>query len=155
MVIDDECDYFWNYYVVDCCVCFNLGICWCLVLLVECDWWCIELLYSLLLLMLGMLILYYGDEIGMGDNIYFGDCDGVWILMQWLVDCNGGFFCVDLVKLVLLLILDLLYGYQMINVEVQVCDLYLLFNWMCCLFVVCSQQKVFGCGSLKMFVLSN
>lgn len=118
MVIDVECDYFWEVYVSDCCVCLNFGIwCW-FVLLFECDCCCVELMNSLLFFMFGMFVMYYGDEIGMGDNIYLGDCDGVCMLMQWFLDCNGGFLCVDLEQFVLLVIMGLLYGYELVNVEV-------------------------------------
>ncbi len=82
----------------------------------------IELLHSLLLSMPGTPTLYYGDEIGMGDNIYLGDRDGVRTPMQWSVDRNGGFSRADPAKLVLPPILDPLYGYQTINVEAQARD---------------------------------
>ena len=115
----------------------------------------IELLHSLLLSMPGTPTLYYGDEIGMGDNIYLGDRDGVRTPMQWSVDRNGGFSRADPAKLVLPPILDPLYGYQTINVEAQARDPHSLLNWMRRLLAVRSQQKAFGRGSPKMLAPSN
>ncbi|MFO6382697.1 hypothetical protein ACLBYN_59815, partial [Pseudomonas aeruginosa] len=88
----------------------------------------------------GTPTLYYGDEIGMGDNIYLGDRDGVRTPMQWSVDRNGGFSRADPAKLVLPPILDPLYGYQTINVEAQARDPHSLLNWMRRLLAVRSQQ---------------
>lgn len=91
MVTDDERDYLWNHYAADRRARLNLGIRRRLAPLVERDRRRIELLHSLLLSMPGTPTLYYGDEIGMGDNIYLGDRDGVRTPMQWSVDRNGGF----------------------------------------------------------------
>lgn len=82
----------------------------------------VELLNSLLLSMPGTPTLYYGDEIGMGDNIYLGDRDGVRTPMQWSIDRNGGFSRADPASLVLPPIMDPLYGYQSVNVETQAGD---------------------------------
>jgi len=95
MVTDDERDYLWNYYAADSRARINLGIRRRLAPLVSRDRRRIELLNSLLLSMPGTPTLYYGDEIGMGDNIYLGDRDGVRTPMQWSVDRNGGFSRAD------------------------------------------------------------
>ncbi|MCF3996916.1 alpha-amylase, partial [Pseudomonas aeruginosa] len=129
MVTDDERDYLWNHYAADRRARLNLGIRRRLAPLVERDRRRIELLHSLLLSMPGTPTLYYGDEIGMGDNIYLGDRDGVRTPMQWSVDRNGGFSRADPAKLVLPPILDPLYGYQTINVEAQARDPHSLLNW--------------------------
>ncbi len=155
MVTDDERDYLWNHYAADRRARLNLGIRRRLAPLVERDRRRIELLHSLLLSMPGTPTLYYGDEIGMGDNIYLGDRDGVRTPMQWSVDRNGGFSRADPAKLVLPPILDPLYGYQTINVEAQARDPHSLLNWMRRLLAVRSQQKAFGRGSLKMLAPSN
>ncbi len=92
MVTDRERDYLWNYYAADRRARINLGIRRRLAPLMERDRRRVELLNSLLLSMPGTPTLYYGDEIGMGDNIYLGDRDGVRTPMQWSIDRNGGFF---------------------------------------------------------------
>src|SRR3546814_7960499 len=84
---------------------------------------------SLLLSMPGTPIIYYGDEIGMGDNIYLGDRDGVRTPMQWSIDRNGGFSRADPASLVLPPIMDPQYGYQSVNVETQAGDPHSLLNW--------------------------
>ncbi|HAF90921.1 MAG TPA: maltose alpha-D-glucosyltransferase, partial [Pseudomonas sp.] len=91
MVTDKERDYLWNYYASDKRARINLGIRRRLAPLLERDRRRIELLNSLLLSMPGTPVIYYGDEIGMGDNIFLGDRDGVRTPMQWSVDRNGGF----------------------------------------------------------------
>ena len=90
----------------------------------------IELMNCLLLSMPGTPVIYYGDEIGMGDNIHLGDRDGVRTPMQWSPDRNGGFSRADPAALVLPPIMDPLYGYQAVNVEAQARDPHSLLNWM-------------------------
>ncbi|MFC5696265.1 maltose alpha-D-glucosyltransferase [Pseudomonas sp. GCM10022186] len=155
MVTDDERDYLWNYYAADRRARLNLGIRRRLAPLVERDRRRVELLNSLLLSMPGTPTLYYGDEIGMGDNIYLGDRDGVRTPMQWSVDRNGGFSRADPARLVLPPIMDPLYGYQTINVEAQAHDPHSLLNWMRRMLNVRKQQKAFGRGSVKMLAPSN
>lgn len=155
MVTDDERDYLWNYYAADRRARINLGIRRRLAPLVERDRRRIELLNSLLLSMPGTPTLYYGDEIGMGDNIYLGDRDGVRTPMQWSVDRNGGFSRADPASLVLPPILDSLYGYQSINVEAQARDPHSLLNWMRRMLSVRKQQKAFGRGSLTLLSPAN
>lgn len=155
MVTDDERDYLWNYYAADSRARINLGIRRRLAPLVSRDRRRIELLNSLLLSMPGTPTLYYGDEIGMGDNIYLGDRDGVRTPMQWSVDRNGGFSRADPASLVLPPIMDSLYGYHTINVEAQARDPHSLLNWTRRMLAVRNQHKAFGRGSLVMLAPSN
>ncbi|VVP87047.1 1,4-alpha-glucan branching enzyme GlgB [Pseudomonas fluorescens] len=155
MVTDRERDYLWNYYAEDRRARINLGIRRRLAPLLQRDRRRIELLTSLLLSMPGTPTLYYGDEIGMGDNIFLGDRDGVRTPMQWSLDRNGGFSRADPQRLVLPLIMDPLYGYQAVNVEAQSHDPHSLLNWNRRLLAVRKQQKAFGRGTLKMLSPSN
>lgn len=149
MVTDKERDYLWNHYAADRRARINLGIRRRLAPLLERDRRRVELLNSLLLSMPGTPVLYYGDEIGMGDNIYLGDRDGVRTPMQWSMDRNGGFSKADPAKLVLPAIMDPLYGYQSINVEAQARDPHSLLNNMRRLLVVRSQHRAFSRGTMR------
>ena len=155
MVTDHERDYLWNVYAADRRARLNLGIRRRLAPLVERDRRRIELLHSLLFSMPGTPTLYYGDEIGMGDNIYLGDRDGVRTPMQWSSDRNGGFSRADPASLVLPPIMDPLYGYQSVNVEAQLRDPHSLLNWTRRMLAVRKQQKAFGRGEMKMLAPSN
>ena len=155
MVTDKERDYLWNYYAADRRARINLGIRRRLAPLMERDRRRVELLNSLLLSMPGTPTLYYGDEIGMGDNIYLGDRDGVRTPMQWSIDRNGGFSRADPASLVLPPIMDPQYGYQSVNVETQAQDPHSLLNWTRRMLAVRKQSKAFGRGSLKMLSPSN
>lgn len=155
MVTDKERDYLWNYYAADRRARINLGIRRRLAPLMERDRRRIELLNSLLLSMPGTPTLYYGDEIGMGDNIYLGDRDGVRTPMQWTIDRNGGFSRADPASLVLPPIMDPQYGYQSVNVETQAQDPHSLLNWTRRMLAIRKQSKAFGRGSLKMLSPSN
>ncbi|MDD0974222.1 maltose alpha-D-glucosyltransferase [Pseudomonas fontis] len=155
MVTDRERDYLWNYYAEDRRARINLGIRRRLAPLLQRDRRRVELLCSLLLSMPGTPTLYYGDEIGMGDNIYLGDRDGVRTPMQWSIDRNGGFSRADPARLVLPPIMDPLYGFQAVNVEAQAHDPHSLLNWNRRLLAVRKQQKAFGRGTLKMLSPSN
>ncbi|WP_295488218.1 maltose alpha-D-glucosyltransferase [uncultured Pseudomonas sp.] len=155
MVTDRERDYLWNYYAEDRRARINLGIRRRLAPLLQRDRRRIELLTSLLLSMPGTPTLYYGDELGMGDNIYLGDRDGVRTPMQWSPDRNGGFSKADPQRLVLPPVMDPLYGYQTVNVEAQSHDPHSLLNWNRRLLAVRNQQKAFGRGTLRMLSPSN
>jgi len=155
MVTDKERDYLWNYYAADRRARINLGIRRRLAPLMERDRRRVELLNSLLLSMPGTPTLYYGDEIGMGDNIYLGDRDGVRTPMQWSIDRNGGFSRADPASLVLPPIMDPLYGYLSVNVETQSGDPHSLLNWTRRMLAVRKQSKAFGRGTLKMLSPSN
>ncbi len=129
MVTDSERDYLWETYAADRRARLNLGIRRRLAPLLERDRRRIELMNGLLLSMPGTPVIYYGDEIGMGDNIHLGDRDGVRTPMQWSSDRNGGFSRADPARLVLPPIMDPLYGYQAVNVEAQAADPHSLLNW--------------------------
>src|SRR5690606_40614442 len=115
----------------------------------------VELLKSFLLSMPGTPVLYYGDEIGMGDNIHLGDRDGVRTPMQWTPDRNGGFSRANPASLVLPPIMDPTYGYEAVNVEVQDADPYSLLNWMRRMLEVRRQHRAFGRGRLIMLYPTN
>nr|NOY02508.1 maltose alpha-D-glucosyltransferase [Gammaproteobacteria bacterium] len=155
MVTDRERDYLWNYYAEDRRARINLGIRRRLAPLLQRDRRRIELLTSLLLSMPGTPTLYYGDELGMGDNIYLGDRDGVRTPMQWSPDRNGGFSRADPQRLVLPPVMDPLYGYQTVNVEAQSHDPHSLLNWTRRMLAVRKQQKAFGRGTLRTLSPSN
>jgi maltose alpha-D-glucosyltransferase/alpha-amylase len=155
MVTDRERDYLWNHYASDRRARINLGIRRRLFPLLERDRRRVELLNSLLLSMPGTPVIYYGDEIGMGDNIHLGDRDGVRTPMQWTPDRNGGFSRADPAKLVLPPIMDPLYGYQAVNVEAQSADPYSMLNWTRRMLTVRKQHHAFGRGSLKLLYPAN
>ena len=130
MVTSSERDFLWETYAADRRARLNLGIRRRLAPLLERDRRRIELMNYLLLSMPGTPVIYYGDEIGMGDNIHLGDRDGVRTPMQWSPDRNGGFSRADPSRLVLPPIMDALYGFEAVNVEAQSNDRHSLLNWM-------------------------
>jgi maltose alpha-D-glucosyltransferase/alpha-amylase len=103
----------------------------------------------------GSPVLYYGDEIGMGDNIYLGDRDGVRTPMQWAPDRNGGFSRADFAQLYLPPLMDPVYGYQAVNVEAQMRDPSSLLHWMRRMLEVRSQHPVFGTGTMDVVSTDN
>ena len=119
MVTDVERDYLWSTYANDPRARINVGIRRRLAPLMDNDRRKIELMNSLLLSFPGTPIIYYGDEIGMGDNIYLGDRNGVRTPMQWSPDRNGGFSRADPARLYAPTIMDPVYGYEAVNVEAQ------------------------------------
>ncbi len=129
MVTSKERDYMYNMYAADKRARINLGIRRRLAPLLENDIGRIKLMVSFLLSMPGSPILYYGDEIGMGDNIYLGDRDGVRTPMQWHPERNGGFSRADPQRLYLQPIRDQIYGYEVVNVEAQTRAPWSLLNW--------------------------
>jgi maltose alpha-D-glucosyltransferase/alpha-amylase len=149
MVSDKERDYLWSTYAADKRARLNLGIRRRLAPLMERDRRRIELMNGLLLTMPGTPVIYYGDEIGMGDNIHLGDRDGVRTPMQWSPDRNGGFSRADPAELVLPPIMDALYGFQAINVEAQSRDPHSLLNWLKRMLAVRKQHQAFGRGRLR------
>jgi len=149
MVTDKERDYLWETYASDRRARINLGIRRRLAPLLERDRRRIELMNCLLLTMPGTPVLYYGDEIGMGDNVHLGDRDGVRTPMQWSGDRNGGFSRADPASLVLPTIQDPLYGYQAVNVEAQWRDPHSLLNWTRRMLVVRRQHQAFGRGTQR------
>ncbi|WP_337876399.1 maltose alpha-D-glucosyltransferase [Elioraea sp.] len=155
MVTDRERDYLWATYAADRRARLNLGIRRRLAPLLEHDRRRIELMNGLLLSMPGTPIIYYGDEIGMGDNIYLGDRDGVRTPMQWSPDRNGGFSRADPARLVLPPIQDPIYGYQAVNVEAQSRDPHSLLNWTRRMLAVRARSRAFGRGTLRLLYPSN
>jgi maltose alpha-D-glucosyltransferase/alpha-amylase len=155
MVTDAERDYLWSTYATDPRARINLGIRRRLAPLMDNDRRKIELMNSLLMSFPGTPIVYYGDEIGMGDNIYLGDRNGVRTPMQWTPDRNGGFSRCDPAKLYLPMIMDPVYGYQAVNVEAQSHSLTSPLNWMKRMIAVRKSSRVFGRGSLSFIRPSN
>jgi maltose alpha-D-glucosyltransferase/alpha-amylase len=155
MVTDSERDYLWSSYAADRRARVNLGIRRRLAPLMQNDRRKIELMNALLLSLPGTPIIYYGDEIGMGDNIYLGDRNGVRTPMQWTPDRNGGFSRTDPARLYLPPIMDAVYGYQTVNVEAQSHSLSSLLSWMKHLINVRQAMQVFGRGTLSFLYPSN
>src|SRR5579884_93982 len=155
MVTTDERDYMYLAYSADPRMRINLGIRRRLAPLMDNNRRRIELLNSLLLSLPGTPILYYGDEIGMGDNIYLGDRNGVRTPMQWTADRNAGFSRANPARLFAPVIMDAVYGYQAINVEAQERAPYSLLNWMRNMIALRKLFPVFGRGTLKFLPSAN
>ncbi|MDD2877734.1 MAG: maltose alpha-D-glucosyltransferase [Acidiphilium sp.] len=155
MVTDSERDYLWETYAADRRARLNLGIRRRLAPLLEHDRRRIELMNGLLFSMPGTPVIYYGDEIGMGDNIHLGDRDGVRTPMQWSPDRNGGFSRANPAQLVLPPIMDPIYGYQALNVEAQAADPYSLLNWTRRMLAVRKRHRAFGRGTLRFLYPGN
>ncbi len=155
MVTDSERDYLWSTYAADPRARINLGIRRRLAPLMDNDRRKIELMNSILMSMPGTPIIYYGDEIGMGDNIYLGDRNGVRTPMQWTPDRNGGFSRCDPAQLYLPCIMDPVYGFTSVNVEAQARSLSSLLSWTKRLITVRKSTKVFGRGTLTFIRPSN
>ena len=155
MVTSSERDFLWETYAADRRARLNLGIRRRLTPLLEHDRRRVELLNYLLLSMPGTPVIYYGDEIGMGDNIHLGDRDGVRTPMQWSPDRNGGFSRAEPSRLVLPPIMDALYGFEAVNVEAQSGDRHSLLNWTRRAIAVRRQYQVFGRGSFRLLYPQN
>jgi maltose alpha-D-glucosyltransferase/alpha-amylase len=155
MVTDVERDYLWSTYANDPRARINLGIRRRLASLMDNDRRKIELMNSLLFSLPGTPIIYYGDEIGMGDNIYLGDRNGVRTPMQWTSDRNGGFSRCDPARLYLPVIMDPVYGHQSVNVEAQQRSPSSFLNWMKRLIGVRRSSNAFSRGSLRFVRPSN
>ncbi len=155
MVTENERDYLWSTYAGDRRARINLGIRRRLAPLMDNDRRKIELMNSLLLSMPGTPVLYYGDEIGMGDNIYLGDRDGVRTPMQWSPDRNGGFSRANPQALYLPPVMDPLYGFASVNVEAQSRSVSSLLQWMHRMIMVRRRHKAFGRGTLDFIYPGN
>ena len=155
MVTDEERDYMYAAYAADPKARLNLGIRRRLAPLVENSRRRVELLTLLLFALPGTPVVYYGDEIGMGDNIYLGDRNGVRTPMQWTSDRNGGFSKADPARLVAPLIMDPVYGYQAVNVEAQERYPFSLLSWTKRLVAMRKQHQVFGRGALEFIPCPN
>jgi maltose alpha-D-glucosyltransferase / alpha-amylase len=149
MVTDEERDYMYAEYAKDPRMKINVGIRRRLAPLVDSGRRRIELLNSLLFTLPGSPIIYYGDEIGMGDNIYLGDRNGVRTPMQWSGDRNAGFSRADAARLYSPVITDPVYGYQATNVEAQLRSPSSLLSWMKRLIKLRKQYPVFGRGATE------
>jgi maltose alpha-D-glucosyltransferase / alpha-amylase len=149
MVTSRERDYMYKMYAADPRARLNLGIRRRLAPLMENDPERIKLMNSLLLSMPGAPIIYYGDEIGMGDNFFLGDRNGVRTPMQWSPDRNAGFSRADPQQLYLPPIMDPIYGYEAVNVEAQTRDRSSLLNWMKRMLQVRKSSQAFGRGTLR------
>jgi maltose alpha-D-glucosyltransferase/alpha-amylase len=148
MVTDVERDYLWSTYANDPRARINVGIRRRLAPLMDNDRRKIELMNSLLLSFPGTPIIYYGDEIGMGDNIYLGDRNGVRTPMQWSPDRNGGFSRADPARLYAPTIMDPVYGYDSVNVEAQSRSLSSLLSATKRLIAVRKSTLAFGRGTM-------
>ncbi len=149
MVTDEERDYMYREYAMEARMRINVGIRRRLAPLVNNSMRRIELLNSLLFSFPGTPVLYYGDEIGMGDNIYLGDRNGVRTPMQWSADRNAGFSRADPARLYLPVIMDPVYSYQGLNVEAQERNPSSLLHFMKRLISLRRQYKAFGKGSIE------
>jgi maltose alpha-D-glucosyltransferase/alpha-amylase len=155
MVTDRERDYLWSTYAADRQARINLGIRRRLAPLLEHDRRRMELMNGLLFSMPGTPVIYYGDEIGMGDNIHLGDRDGVRTPMQWSPDRNGGFSRAAPESLVLPPIRDPIYGFDAVNVESQQSDQHSLLNWTRRMLSVRRRNPAFGRGTLRFLYPTN
>ena len=155
MVTDEERDCMYSEYARDPRMRANVGIRRRLAPLLDNSRDTMELFHALLLSLPGSPVLYYGDEIGMGDNIYLGDRDGVRTPMQWSGDRNAGFSRADFPQLYLPLILDPVYTYEAVNVEAQQRHPSSLLHWVRNLVHVRKRHPVFGTGRFKALRTSN
>src|SRR3712207_4149667 len=155
MVTDKERDYLWTFYANEPRARINLGIRRRLASLLDNDRRKIELLNSLLLSMPGTPVLYYGDEIGMGVNIYLGDRDGGRTPMQWSPDRNGGFSRADPARLFLPAIQDPIYGFDAVNVEAQSRSAGSLLNWTRRMLAIRRNHRALARGTLRFLYPSN
>jgi maltose alpha-D-glucosyltransferase/alpha-amylase len=149
MVTDDERDYMYLAYSADPRMRLNVGIRRRLAPLMDNNRRRIELMYSILFSFPGTPVIYYGDEIGMGDNIYLGDRNGVRTPMQWSSDRNAGFSRANPARLYSPVIIDPVWGYEAVNVEAQENDSSSLLNWMRNMIELRKLFKVFGRGALE------
>src|SRR6202011_2937491 len=155
MVTDEERDYMWSEYATDPRMKANIGIRRRLPPLLDNDVNRIELFTALLLSLPASPVLYYGDEIGMGDNIWLGDRDGVRTPMQWTSDRNAGFSGCDPARLYLPLIMDPIYGYQALNIEAQERNGGSLLHWTRRMIEIRKRHPVFGRGGFEELNSSN
>ncbi|MGH2849114.1 MAG: maltose alpha-D-glucosyltransferase, partial [Solirubrobacteraceae bacterium] len=155
MVTDEERDYMYNEYALDPRMKLNLGIRRRLAPLLDNDRGAIELLTAILFSLPGSPVLYYGDEIAMGDHVYLGDRDGVRTPMQWTGDRNGGFSRADFAQLYAPPLMDPVYGFQAVNIEAQLRTPASLLRWLRRFIALRKEHPVFGCGTYEALVPSN
>src|ERR1700728_868688 len=155
MVTDEERDYMYSEYAKDPRMKLNLGIRRRLAPLLDNGRDEIELMTAILFSLPGSPVLYYGDEIAMGDNVFLGDRDGVRTPMQWTSDRNGGFSRADFAQLYLPPLMDPVYGYQAVNVEGQLRTPTSLLRWMHRFIALRKEHPVFGFGTYEPIETSN
>jgi maltose alpha-D-glucosyltransferase/alpha-amylase len=149
MVTDDERDYMYAEYARDPRMKLNLGIRRRLAPLLDNGRDEVELMHAILFSLPGSPVLYYGDEIGMGDNVFLGDRDGVRTPMHWTGDRNGGFSSADFAQLYLPPLMDPVYGYAAVNVEAQLRTPTSLLRWLHRFVELRKQHPVFGLGAYE------
>ena len=155
MVTDEERDYMYRAYAADPQTRVNVGIRRRLAPLMQNDRRKIELLNGLLFALPGTPVLYYGDELGMGDNVYLGDRDSVRTPMQWSPDRNAGFSVANPQQLYLPVIIDPEYHYETVNVEAQEANPSSLLSWMRRIIALRHHHTVFGRGSIEFLYPEN
>ena len=155
MVSDEDRDYLFAEYAKDPRMKRHMGIGRRLAPLIDRDRRLAELLYSLLLSLPGSPVLYYGDEMQMGDNLYLGDRDSVRTPMQWTPDRNGGFSRADFAQLYLPPLMDPVYGFQAVNVEAQQRNPSSFLHWIRRMLGVRREFPVFGTGEFEVLPCSN
>jgi maltose alpha-D-glucosyltransferase/alpha-amylase len=155
MVTDEERDYMYRTYAHDPQMRVNIGIRRRLTSLLEKDWNKIELMKGLLLSLPGTPVVYYGDEIGMGDNIYLGDRSSVRTPMQWSADRNAGFSRTSPHRLYLPIVIDPEYHYEAFNVEAAQNNPHSILWWMKRLIAMRKRFKAFGRGTLEFLFPDN
>ncbi|MET3493371.1 maltose alpha-D-glucosyltransferase [Variovorax boronicumulans] len=155
MVTSKERDYMYTMYAADTRARINLGIRRRLAPLMENDLDRVKLMNGMLLSMPGSPIIYYGDEIGMGDNVFVGDRNGVRTPMQWSPDRNAGFSRADPQRLYLQPIMDPMFGYEALNVETQARDSSSLLNWTKRMLAVRKTSHAFGRGKRRFLKPGN
>src|SRR5437667_352598 len=155
MVTDEDRDYMWRTYAADRQARINLGIRRRLGPLLQNHRLRIHLMNGLLVSFPGTPIIYYGDEIGMGDNIYLGDRNGVRTPMQWSADRNAGFSKANPQKLYLPVIIDPQYHYEQVNVEAQQSNPHSLLWWMKRLIAQRKRYRAFGRGTMEFVQTEN
>ncbi len=155
MVTDEERDYMYSEYAKDPRMKLNLGIRRRLAPLLDYGRLEIELMTAILFSLHGSPILYYGDEIGMGDNVYLGDRDGVRTPMHWTADRNAGFSRADFAQLYLPPLMDPVSGFQAVNVEAQLRTPTSLLLWMRRFIALRKEHPVFGLGTYEPIATGN
>jgi maltose alpha-D-glucosyltransferase/alpha-amylase len=155
MVTDEERDYMYTEYAKDPRMKVNIGIRRRLAPLIDNDRRISELFHALLFSLPGSPVLYYGDELGMGDNVYLGDRDSVRTPMQWSPDRNAGFSKADFARLYLPPLMDPVYGYQSVNVEAGTRNPSSFLLWLRRMLQVRHEHPVFGIGSFEILSVDN
>ncbi len=155
MVTDEERDYMYSEYAKDPRMKINLGIRRRLAPLLDNGRDEIELMHAILFSLPGSPVLYYGDEVAMGDNVFLGDRDGVRTPMQWTGDRNGGFSRADFAQLYAPPLMDPVYGYQAVNVEAQLRTATSLLRWIHRFIALRKEHPVFGFGTYEPIQPSN